>query len=138
MEVIVSGAQRAADLIEQMLAYAGEGRGVSKSVDLEALTRETVQLVEGSIGRGIPIQYEARPGVPPVYGDPIQIGQAVLNLLINAVEAVQDDGKGGPITGVSTRASSRTHSIRSSPPNRPATVSAWRRCRESFAATVGR
>ncbi len=98
MDVIVSGAQRAADLVEQMLAYAGEGRGFSKPVDLELLTRETVQLVEGSIARGVPIQYHGRPGVPLVSGDPIQIGQAVLNLLVNAVEAVQGDDKGGPIT----------------------------------------
>ncbi len=98
MDVIVSGAQRAADLVEQMLAYAGEGRGVSKPIDVELLTRETMQLVEGSIARGVPIQYYGRPGVPLVLGDAIQLGQAILNLLVNAVEAVQDDGKGGPIT----------------------------------------
>lgn len=87
LEIIVSGAQRAADLIEQMLAYAGEGRGASAPIDLEALTRETVQLVEGSIAHSLPIQYEAARGLPPIYGDPLQIGQVVLNLLINAVEA---------------------------------------------------
>ena len=88
METIVSGAQRAADLIEQMLAYAGEGRGVSQPIDLEALTRETVQLVEGSIARGLSIQYEPTSGLPPMHGDALQVGQVVLNLLINAVEAV--------------------------------------------------
>ena len=45
------GAQRAADLVSKMLAYAGGGRVVAERVDLDALVREMVDLLEASVAR---------------------------------------------------------------------------------------
>lgn len=89
-EAIVIGAQRAADLVSKMLAYAGGGRVVAEHVDLDALVREMVDLLEASVARQCTLTYQSPGPLPLVETDPTQIRQVVLNLIINATEAVDD------------------------------------------------
>jgi signal transduction histidine kinase len=91
-EAIVIGAQRAADLVSKMLAYAGEGRVVSEQVDLDTLVGEMVDLLEASVGRHCTLRYQSPGPLPTIEGDPTQIRQVVLNLIINATEAVDEGG----------------------------------------------
>ena len=91
-EAIVIGSQRAADLVSKMLAYAGEGRVVSERVDLDALTREMVDVLEASVTRHCTLVYNSPGPLPLVDVDPTQIRQVVLNLIINATEAVDEGG----------------------------------------------
>ena len=63
-EAIVIGAQRAADLVSKMLAYAGGGRVVAELVDLDALVREMVDLLEASVARHCTLIYKS-PGALP-------------------------------------------------------------------------
>jgi PAS domain S-box-containing protein len=91
-EAIVIGSQRAADLVSKMLAYAGEGRVVSERVDLDALVREMVDVLSASVSRHCTLVYNSPGPLPMVDADPTQIRQVVLNLIINATEAVDDGG----------------------------------------------
>jgi signal transduction histidine kinase len=91
-EAIVIGAQRAADLVSKMLAYSGGGRVVAEHVDLDGLVREMVDLLGASVARHCTLIYNSPGPLPLVETDPTQIRQVVLNLIVNAAEAVEDAG----------------------------------------------
>jgi PAS domain S-box-containing protein len=91
-EAIVIGAQRAADLVSKMLAYSGGGRVVAEPVDLDALVKEMVDLLAASVARHCTVIYNSPGPLPLVETDPTQIRQVVLNLIVNAAEAVDDNG----------------------------------------------
>jgi two-component system, cell cycle sensor histidine kinase and response regulator CckA len=79
---------RAADLCKQLLAYSGKGRFTMQYLSVNELVRETLELLEVSITKKAALRVELRPGVPSVYADPTQIRQVVMNLVINASEAL--------------------------------------------------
>jgi signal transduction histidine kinase len=85
---IVLGAQRAADLVSKMLAYAGERKGASETVHLDALVREMVDVLHASVARHCALRYNGSRA--QVFADPVQIRQVVMNLIINAAEAVDE------------------------------------------------
>ncbi|HEX8031900.1 MAG TPA: histidine kinase N-terminal 7TM domain-containing protein [Vicinamibacterales bacterium] len=91
-ETIVIGAQRAADLVSKMLAYSGGGRVVPQQVDLDGLVSEMVDLLSASVARHCALTYNSPGPLPLVETDPTQIRQVVLNLIVNAAEAVEDGG----------------------------------------------
>jgi signal transduction histidine kinase len=92
-DAIVIGAQRAADLVSKMLAYAGEGRVIAELVDLDELIREMLDLMQASVARHCTLEYTSAGPLPRVRVDPTQLRQVVLNLIVNASEAVDDDGR---------------------------------------------
>ena len=98
-EAIVIGSQRAADLVSKMLAYAGEGRVVSERVDLDSLVREMVDVLSASVSEHCTLVYNSPGPLPMVDADPTQIRQVVLNLIINATEAVDEGGLVTVVTG---------------------------------------
>ena len=101
-EAIMIGAQRAADLVSKMLAYSGGGRVVAERVDLDALVREMVDLLAASVARHCTLHYASPGPLPLVETDPTQIRQVVLNLIVNAAEAVDDHGVITVATGSET------------------------------------
>ena len=95
---ILLGAQRAADLVSKMLAYAGERHGSTARIDVDALTRDLLDLLRTSAGRHCTITYNGRPAM--IDADPTQFRQVAMNLIINAAEAVSDSGLVRLTTGV--------------------------------------
>ena len=91
-EAIVIGAQRAADLVSKMLAYSGGGRVVAQHVNLDELVKEMVDLLAASVARHCTLIYNSPGPLPLVETDPTQIRQVVLNLIVNASEAVDENG----------------------------------------------
>ncbi len=87
---------RAADLCKQMLAYAGKGRFVIQPLSLSQLVREAATLLEVSLGRKARLQLQLADGLPAFQGDATQVSQILMNLVLNAAEAL--DEKGGVIT----------------------------------------
>ncbi len=87
---IQTAAEKAADLAKQMLAYSGKGRFVVKRMELQFLVEEMVHLLEASISKKVYIKYDFASDVPPVEADPTQMRQIIMNLMINASEAVGD------------------------------------------------
>lgn len=79
---------RAADLCKQMLAYSGKGRFSMQFLDVNEVVRETLELLEVSITKKAALRVELRHGVPNVHADPTQLRQVIMNLVINASEAI--------------------------------------------------
>jgi PAS domain S-box-containing protein len=80
--------ERAAGLTAQLLAYAGKGRFFLQVLDLPRLVRELTHLVRATIPRKVEIRLELAEACPRVFGDPSQLQQLVMNLVINGAEAV--------------------------------------------------
>ena len=90
LQNIEQSSMRAADLCKQLLAYAGKGRFVITPLDISALVQETAQMLEVSINKKTSLQLHLNPGLPPFQGDATQIRQVLMNLVINASEAIGD------------------------------------------------
>ncbi|PAW66017.1 MAG: hypothetical protein B9S34_09195 [Opitutia bacterium Tous-C1TDCM] len=88
---IEAASRRAADLCRQMLAYAGKGSFVLERVELAELVRDTAHLIQVSIGKKARLELELAAGLPAVEADVSQLRQVLMNLVINAAEALGDD-----------------------------------------------
>jgi len=88
MQRVSSAIERAAELCRQLLAYSGKGRFTIEPVDLNALVREMAHLLKVSIGKGVRLEYHLTAGLPTIEADASQLRQAVMNLVINASEAI--------------------------------------------------
>ena len=97
-------ATRAADLCKQMLAYSGKGRFVVKNLDLNTLIADTTRLLEVSISKRAVLKFHLAEGLPVVLGDTTQLRQVIMNLVINASEAVGERSGFISITSGMTRA----------------------------------
>ncbi len=96
LDGIVRSSQSAADLCRQMLAYSGKGKFVIEHVDLSALVRDMGRLLSVSIHKQIVLHYDLGEALPAVAVDVAQIQQVVMNLVINAGEAIGE--RAGSIT----------------------------------------
>jgi len=81
-------AARATELCRQMLAYAGKGALARESVDLSTLVDEMLGMLDVSVGKKAILVRDLAPGLPMIVGDATQIRQVVLNLVLNAAEAI--------------------------------------------------
>jgi two-component system cell cycle sensor histidine kinase/response regulator CckA len=81
---------RAAELTQQMLAYAGKGRFVIQPLDLNGLVAEMAPLLRAAIPKRVTVRTRQIAGVAKIDADATQIRQVVMNLLINAAEAMGD------------------------------------------------
>ncbi|MBI2354127.1 MAG: response regulator [Deltaproteobacteria bacterium] len=87
---IEQAAQRAADLSRQMLAYSGKGKFVVEVVELGDLVTEMTHMLEVSISKKAILRFNLAANLPPVEVDATQIRQVLMNLVINASEAIGD------------------------------------------------
>ena len=90
LQRIESTAQRGSDLARQLLAYAGKARFEVKPIDLNTIIREMGDLLSVSISKKVALRTDLQPGLPPVAADSAQFQQVVMNLVINASEAIGD------------------------------------------------
>jgi len=91
---IEDGVDRAAELCRQMLAYAGKGRFVIRQIDMTQMVEEMGSLLKVSIGKNVQLHYELSRTLPPVEVDVAQLQQVVMNLVINASEAIGEEKQG--------------------------------------------
>ncbi len=88
---IEKAALRAADLCKQMLAYSGKGRFVVQKIDLNEVLEETTQLLSISISKKAALRLALERPLPAIQADATQLRQIVMNLVINASEAIGDN-----------------------------------------------
>lgn len=85
---IATVSHRAANLTRQMLVYAGKGQVVIDAVLLNDIIRNDEILLAALVGKGVRIQYDLAPRLPLVMADSGQLRQVLMNLVINASEAI--------------------------------------------------
>jgi len=101
VERIEDSARRAADLSRHLLAYAGEATLSIQPLDLSDLARGMVRLLEVSVSKKSAICLTVQDDLPAIEGDASEIGQVLMNLIINASEALADSpGAIGVSTGL--------------------------------------
>jgi PAS domain S-box-containing protein len=89
---IETAAHRGADLTAKLMAFARKSVLQPRPVDLGALIVETAALLSASLPQNIRIVTKIEPALPLVHGDPTQLQQVVLNLCVNARDAMPDGG----------------------------------------------
>ncbi len=80
--------QRAADLVKQLLNYAGKGRREMQPVDICQVTADALAIVQASVSRKIRISRDVPDNCPLIQADVGQLQQLVLNLVLNGAEAI--------------------------------------------------
>jgi signal transduction histidine kinase len=86
-KAIDKAAGKAAELTRHLLAYAGQGRLVVTEVDLGMVVKEMAQLLTATLPREVTLHCDLADALPSVEGDPTQLFQIVMNLVINAAQA---------------------------------------------------
>lgn len=87
---VEKSAVRATDLAKQMLAYSGKGKFVVESIDLNRLVEEMGHMLQVSISKKAVLRFNLAQPLPSIEADATQIRQVVMNLVINASEAIGD------------------------------------------------
>ncbi|WP_437817665.1 hybrid sensor histidine kinase/response regulator [Sorangium sp. So ce1078] len=89
LDDIVADDHRAAKVIERMRAMLRKGELTAVALDLGEVVREVARLLaSAALLAGATLRIELAPGLPRVRGDDIQLQQVLLNLLVNALDAV--------------------------------------------------
>lgn len=88
---VMNASERAAHLTKQMLAYSGKGRFIIEPVNLSDLVMETTRLLQTSIPNRVALHFELERNLPVVHADAGQMQQVVMNLVLNAAEALGED-----------------------------------------------
>ncbi len=96
IERISNIVQRATELTRQMLAYSGKGRFVIEDINISDFAGEMTELLRVSIGNNVTMECHLALDLPQVEADATQIRQVVMNLIINASDAVGE--KNGTVT----------------------------------------
>lgn len=93
-KIVVQEIVRIDDLVARLRDFPGTPAPRFQEVDLAYLLRDTLALLRGEIERGgIRISMNVRHRTPPILGDPAQLTQLLLNILINALQAVDHGGQ---------------------------------------------
>jgi signal transduction histidine kinase/DNA-binding response OmpR family regulator len=89
----LQGAERGASLTQRLLAFARQQDLRAVSVDLRALIEGMVDLLQRSLGPRVTLRVDIPDGLPPARIDANQLELAILNLAINARDAMPDGGR---------------------------------------------
>jgi signal transduction histidine kinase/CheY-like chemotaxis protein len=90
---VISAGQRARDLISQMLTFTRAHRGTPVIVKVSDSISEVSRMLRAAIPKTIHMETTAAENEPAVEIDPVQLQQVVLNLLINARDAISGNGR---------------------------------------------
>ena len=88
----LQGAERGASLTQRLLAFARQQDLRAVPVDLRALIQGMIDLLERSLGPRVALRLDLPEGLPPARVDANQLELAILNLAINARDAMPDGG----------------------------------------------
>ena len=90
---VMTSADRAANLTRQMLAFSRKQLMQPRSLDLNDVIRQVVKMVGRLIGENISVETSLQQKLPPVHADPGMLEQIIMNLALNARDAMPDGGR---------------------------------------------
>lgn len=88
--VIIGEADRLQRLLDRLLGP--RSRPEFRAINIHEVTERVVALIEAEVPRGVTVERDYDPSLPPIYGDPELLIQAVLNVARNAAQAVGGEG----------------------------------------------
>ena len=90
LQDIVSDDKRAGQVVERLRALLKKRPVAKESVQLDKLVDALLPVIRGeAIAANVRINVESAPNLPPVEADPVQLQQVIMNLLMNAIEAIR-------------------------------------------------
>ena len=92
LEEVLKAANRAKELVQQILAFSRQGGQERKPLKVQFLIKEALKLLRATIPSTIDIEYHVSEECGPIMGDPTQIHQVIMNLCTNAYHALQATG----------------------------------------------
>ena len=99
LEDVVAAAERGSDLVQQLLAFGRKQELRMRPVDLRRLVAETRGMLAHVLPKAVAVECVAEGATPPVVADPAQIGQVLMNLAVNARDAMPGGGTLSLATG---------------------------------------
>ncbi|MDP9055602.1 MAG: response regulator [Acidobacteriota bacterium] len=90
LELVLRSSERAAYLTQQLLAYAGKIQLFLEPADISRITRDACDLARASIPDNVCLAIETGDHIPPIKTNAAQMQQVIVNLVINAAEAIGD------------------------------------------------
>jgi len=92
LSLIEQSAVRASDLTRQLLAFARRKHFAKQPVSMNQCIEEVMGILQRSISKNVVIRMELAKDLPPVLGDPGQLNQVIMNLCLNAADAMSEKG----------------------------------------------
>ncbi|MGE3275056.1 MAG: ATP-binding protein [Vicinamibacterales bacterium] len=92
---IVQAATRSAELTRKLLAFGRRGKNIVEAVRLDDLARDTITMLQPTLSGDVTVRLAVPPDLSTVDGDPSQLHQVLVNLCVNAGEAMP---RGGTLT----------------------------------------
>jgi signal transduction histidine kinase len=93
LEEVLNASDRASQLTRQLLALGREAEAELRRVDLNAIVRGMEPMIAPHCGEGILLELRLEPELWPVRADPLQLEQVILNLAVNATDAMPQGGE---------------------------------------------
>jgi len=90
---VLGATERAAGLTAKLLDFARKGKGLSTPIDIHESIRSSLALLERSLDKSIVITSSLEAKNPLIIGDPSQIQSIILNLCVNARDAMVGGGR---------------------------------------------
>ena len=92
MKEIVRAGSRAQDLVSQLLAFCRKQPLQFQAMDINALLQDFEKLLRRTLREDISLQWEMDPSLPHIQGDTGQLEQVIMNLAVNAQDAMPQGG----------------------------------------------
>ena len=93
IEVVDASARRGADIVKQILAFARGGKGEREPLQIRYVVGEIEKILTDALPRNIELQKSILPEAVLIEGDPTQLHQVLMNLCINARDAMPQGGQ---------------------------------------------
>jgi PAS domain S-box-containing protein len=92
LDIVGASARRGADMVQQILSFARGLEGRRVEVDVGRILQEVVRIIGDTFPKSIRVELDRAPALHTVHADPTQLHQVILNLCVNARDAMPDGG----------------------------------------------
>jgi two-component system cell cycle sensor histidine kinase/response regulator CckA len=108
LEQIETATRKAADLVTRLMQFSRTQTVHIRTVQVNNIARDVLHLLQPLFRESILVKADLSEGIPPIQADPLQIEQVLVNLIINALDAMPDGGELKVSTGIEETAGAPT------------------------------
>src|SRR5438445_6065442 len=92
LTILTGSAQRGAEMVGRILTFARGTGGLKTKLQIDAIVSEVARLLQSVLPRSISLEIKIEPGLPAVLGNSTQLHQILMNLCVNARDAMPGGG----------------------------------------------